>query len=214
MGITPNTQVLRRYTDLPALLYLLQHRKITLLDPASWDDKNDSYYLQRYKEKKDLKTVLALCLTSADETYHHWRIFSHGASGVCITFDRRLLTQAIEKEQGASIRDVVYRKMRVDGRQIPPPQIAELPFVKRAAFDAEEEVRVLYESSTKVKPFLDIPIELAAVLRVTLSPWIHPRLKTPIINAVKSVEGCAQLTVRRSSLVGNAEWKKLGDKAA
>jgi hypothetical protein len=36
---------LRRYTDLTALIYLLHQRKITLLDPSSWDDKNDS--LQR-----------------------------------------------------------------------------------------------------------------------------------------------------------------------
>jgi hypothetical protein len=39
---------LRRYTDLTALIYLLHKRKITLLDPASWDDKNDSFYLSKY----------------------------------------------------------------------------------------------------------------------------------------------------------------------
>ena len=44
---------LRRYTTLPSLLYTL-----TLLDPQSWDDKNDSYYRQLYKEKKRLKSVL------------------------------------------------------------------------------------------------------------------------------------------------------------
>jgi len=38
-------QYLRRYTNIPALLYLLRERKITLLDPASWDDKNDFYFL-------------------------------------------------------------------------------------------------------------------------------------------------------------------------
>lgn len=30
---------LRRYTDLTALIYLLQKRKLTLLDPSSWDDR-------------------------------------------------------------------------------------------------------------------------------------------------------------------------------
>jgi hypothetical protein len=33
---------LRRYTDIPALVYLLAERKITLVDPQSWDDANDS----------------------------------------------------------------------------------------------------------------------------------------------------------------------------
>jgi hypothetical protein len=41
---------LRRYTDLTALIYLLRKRKLTLLDPSSWDDSNDSYYLTLYKE--------------------------------------------------------------------------------------------------------------------------------------------------------------------
>jgi Family of unknown function (DUF6152) len=39
---------LRRYTDIPALISLLSERKITLLDPASWDDKNDSRFLALY----------------------------------------------------------------------------------------------------------------------------------------------------------------------
>ena len=37
---------LRRYTDLPAVFYLLRQRKLTLLDPASWNDKNDSVLLR------------------------------------------------------------------------------------------------------------------------------------------------------------------------
>ena len=33
---------LRRYTSLPGLLYLLQKRALTLLDPRSWEDSDDS----------------------------------------------------------------------------------------------------------------------------------------------------------------------------
>jgi len=46
-----NTTVttLRRYTDLPELLYMLRNKKITLLNPANWDDRNDSHYLHLYK---------------------------------------------------------------------------------------------------------------------------------------------------------------------
>ena len=62
---------LRCYTNLPALLYLLRERKITLLDPETWDDKNDSHFLSVYREKKSFKCVLALCFTQVSETYHH-----------------------------------------------------------------------------------------------------------------------------------------------
>lgn len=213
MGITPNTEVLRRYTDLPGLFYLLSSNKITLLDPSSWDDKNDSHYLLQYKKKKELGTVLALCLTSTEETYHHWRIFSHGSSGVCISFHRDRLVSAVKNQAGTSIQDIVYRKIRIGRQQIPAPTISELPFVKRAAFDAEKEVRILYESQATNKSFLDIPIDISCVLRITLSPWIHPRLKETTMNAIKSIPGCNSIDVRRSTLIGNAEWKKLGEQA-
>jgi len=51
---------LRRYSNLPALIYLLTERKLTVLDPQSWDDSNDSHYLALYRERKSLKSVLEL----------------------------------------------------------------------------------------------------------------------------------------------------------
>ena len=54
------------------------------LDPESWDDSNDSHYLALYREKMDLKSVLVLCFTQANETYHHWPVFANGSSGVGI----------------------------------------------------------------------------------------------------------------------------------
>jgi hypothetical protein len=207
------TEALRRYTDLPALLHMLKHKKITLVDPASWDDTNDSYYLLKYKDKKSLKSVLALCLTQADETYHHWRVFSHGSAGVCIAFHRERLLKSLLAKDGVVVKDVKYRKVREARKQIRPPKISELPFLKRAAFEPEEEVRAIFESKRKKSTFLDVPLDLSSVLRVTLSPWIPYRLKGAVKDAIHSIPGCEHLDVRRSTLVGNAEWKKLGDKA-
>lgn len=85
----------RRYTDLPALIHILTNRTLTLLDPSFWDDKNDSYFLATYKEKKELQSVLALCFTKESETYHHWRVFSSGASGACINFNPEQLETAL-----------------------------------------------------------------------------------------------------------------------
>lgn len=79
---------MRRYTELPSLIYMLAYRKITLLDPSSWDDKNDSYFFSLYRDKVKLKSVLALCFTQARDTYHHWRVFAPGSAdvpGICRT---------------------------------------------------------------------------------------------------------------------------------
>ena len=102
------SEYLRRYTDIPALIYLLTEQKITLLDPESWDDSNDSHYLALYRDKKKLKSVLALCFTQANETYHHWRVFAGGASGVCIRFKRSELLSATKKRAGLRTGSVTY----------------------------------------------------------------------------------------------------------
>lgn len=65
----------RRYTNLAAAIHLLQSRKITLLNPARWDDANDAYFMAEYKRLVGAETVLALCFAETAETYHHWRVF-------------------------------------------------------------------------------------------------------------------------------------------
>ena len=90
---------LRRYTDLPALIYLLSHKQITLLDPEMWDDRNDSHYLRLYRDGKKVQTVLALCFMPAYETYYHWRVFAGGSGGACITLKRRELLSELKRER-------------------------------------------------------------------------------------------------------------------
>jgi hypothetical protein len=209
-----SADVLRRYTDLPSLLHLLGGKRLTLLDPRTWDDTNDSYYLLKYKEKKSLKTLLALCLTQAEETYHHWRVFSQGSSGVCIHFNRRVFVDTLLRHRGMTVRAVEYRRVRDVRRRPVAPAIADLPFLKRAGFSAESEVRVIFESATKALPYLDVPIALTSIDKITLSPWLNKRLSATVKEVVSAMPGCAGINVRRSTLVGNTLWKKLGDEAA
>ena len=90
----PTTQVLRRYTNLAATIHMLRSCEITLLSPGTWDDRNDAYFMAEYKRRKNLKSLFALCFANCPETYHHWRVFSHGSDGVRVEFDKKLLMQA------------------------------------------------------------------------------------------------------------------------
>ena len=142
-----NAKILRRYTSLPVLLNILNNKKLTLLDPQSWEDKNDSYYLNLYKNKMGFKSVLALCFTEALETYHHWKVFSGNSSGVCIHFDKN---KFLSKLNGvAEIRSgyVIYKKL--DKVKIKLRPIDKLPFLKRYAFRDEIEFRLIYQSKSK-----------------------------------------------------------------
>jgi DUF2971 family protein len=203
--------LLRRYTDLPALVYMLNEQKITLLDPASWDDKNDSHYLTLYREKKRLGSVLALCFTQADETYHHWRVFANGSSGVCVTFQRPQLLQAMSKQQGIRSGEVTYLKLaQIRDRTL---KTKELPFLKRYAFEHENEFRVIYESASDKVSALHISVPLSCIQRITLSPWIHTSLSSHIKKILHSIKGCGHLEIVRSTLISNEEWKTLGEDA-
>lgn len=204
-----NSGYLRRYADLTALIYLLRERKITLLDPASWDDTNDSHYLALYREKKGLKSVLTLCFTQADETYHHWRVFAPGSDGVCIRFRRADLLKAVRGRSGLRQKAVTYLKLGKIRKK--PLAAADLPFLKRFAFAHESEFRMIYESKNAREPKLDIPIPLSSIGRVTLSPWLHPALFPHVKKTLQSIKGCSGLDIRRSTLIGNAEWKTLGE---
>src|SRR6266702_4473708 len=99
---------LRRYTELPSLIHILKYQQLTLLNPSSWDDKNDSYFLSLYREKCALKSVLALCFTVANETYHHWRVFAPGSAGVCIQLDMNEIRTAASNVKGVTMKAVEY----------------------------------------------------------------------------------------------------------
>ena len=201
----------RRYTDIPSLVQVLTNRQITLLDPSSWDDKNDSFFLTTYKDKKSLKSVLALCFTSAPETYHHWRVFSPGSSGVCIHFNGPALESALRKVAGVKFKEVHY--IKINELRKNKPAANELPFIKRFPFQPEKEYRALWESRTVACSALDIPIELASITRITLSPWLHPNLRKNLVAALKRIEGCKGIPMWRSTLTENATWKDYGSSA-
>jgi hypothetical protein len=202
---------LRRYTNLPALIYLLKERKITLLDPKSWDDSNDFHYLDLYRGKKKLKSVLALCFTQTDERYHHWRVFAGGSGGVCIRFRREELVKAVTQQSGLRTGPVKYLKLdEIRNLQL---AIEDLPFLKRYAFGHEREFRMIYESKAHKVSNLDIAIPLSCISKITLSPWLHADLFPHVKTMLRSIEECGSLSIVKSTLIGNAEWKRLGEAA-
>lgn len=200
---------LRRYTDLPALLRLLTDKQLTLLDPKTWDDRNDSFFMSLYKERQKLKTVLALCFSQSPETYHHWRVFSSGPAGVCIVFDREALIKAMKKVPDIKADSVAYFTLKkANGFRVD-----RLPFVKRYGFKPENEFRAIYTSLEEEKLAFDVPITLDCLRSISLSPWMHTSLSKATTAAIQKIEGCERLRIFRSTLISNEQWKTLGQAA-
>jgi hypothetical protein len=130
---------LRRYTQLAPLIHLLQQKCLTLLSPRTWNDKNDSYFLEVYRQRLNLGSVLALCFAESVETYHHWHVFAGQSSGVCLEFDKEVLIQSVCQTVGIRCDSVKYPEIKTLRHAHPSTQ--DLPFVKRYPFKDEREFR-------------------------------------------------------------------------
>jgi hypothetical protein len=196
-----------RYTNLAATIHLLNAKNITLLNPATWDDKNDAYFMAEYKRHKMAKTVLALCFAERSQTYHHWRVFSHGSDGVCIEFDKDKLLSAFTGALEIKTGYVDYKtiKQLKNIRDIDPDA---LPFLKRSPYKDEGEFRIVYVDTNRAMETKDYKIAVGWIRRITLSPWITKALADSVKDALKTIEGCSGVKIALSTLVDNEAWKK------
>ena len=204
-------KILRRYTDLPFLVDYLWTKELALLNPRNWDDKNDSFFLARYEQAKNLEATCVLCLTEAPETYHHWKVFTSGASGVCIEFEKNELLAHAARIPELVAQPVIYKSIKAvrEGS----PTLEELPFLKRAAFSDEAEFRLFLAKQKSATSVCRVKVPFSAVKRIYLSPWITKAVCKVVKAAIKELPDCKTLKVYRSTLVDNEDWKRLGDHA-
>ncbi len=188
---------LNRYTSLPFLLDILCNKRLTLVDPAKWEDENNSYFMKLYKAKSEHKSVLALCFaesqSSAAEKYHNWKIYAGNSSGVCIQFFKSELISCIKPVPGINSKSVTYRTIKQIENDCQNTSWCQLPFVKRRAFDGETEFRVIYENDSEEIMTKDVSIELSCISRITLNPWIPKSVYNSVCNVIKAIEGCNYL---------------------
>ena len=204
----PNRSLyLWRYTSLPFLLDILIRKRITLISPNAWEDRNDAYLLERYKEKSNYKTVLALCFTKRPETSHHWKIYAGNSSGVCIRFDQKNFLTMLEGQEGILFDDVDYKL--VSDLEKSPPKLEVLPFLKRKHYEDEEEFRVVYINREKNWTTKDFEIDLKCINRITISPWTPPSISNTIKRLISSTENCGHIKLIRTGMVEYEPWKRV-----
>lgn len=198
----------RRFTNLAATIHLLHAKQITLLNPATWDDRNDAYFMAEYKRQRNAQSVLALCFTEGLDSYHHWRVFSHGSDGVCIEFDMERLSSALNGDRRVKIAKVKYRKLD-EQRELLPIKMDELPFLKRIAYRDEREIRAVYVDCDTLLEYKNYKIEVNWIKRITLSPWMPTTLANSVKATLKSMDGCSKIEIVRSTLIESEIWKNM-----
>lgn len=196
---------IRRYTELPYLLFMLEHKQLTLLSPSTWDDRNDVYYIEEYRKHKKLESILALCLTEKSMTYHHWRVFSYGSSGVCIKFHREKFIKWAEENQ-LGPRAVQYKSIKK--AKDSPLNKADLPYIKRHAFKDEGEFRLIYGSNKSIT-FKHFSIDLSCIYEIVVNPWLKPIVYVSVENAIHRIihPENDSIKIRQTTLLDNPSWK-------
>lgn len=81
------------------------------------------------------------------------------------------------------------------------------PFLKRHVFCDKKEFRLIVTNKSKQECFLRIPISLAAIRRITSSPWVPKHVAGSVKAALKQIDGCADLKISFSTLIENEKWK-------
>lgn len=202
---------IRRYTSISAVIDVLRRQELPLLDPQNWDDRNDRYFMARFKEKKKLGGLYAVCAARCAETYHHWRVFTGTADGACIEIRRDLLEKALADIPGVSFGEIDYLLLEnVD--DLRAGDLERLPYVKRVGFAAEEEYRIVYETSEPQGLAHNLEFPLSWIGKIYLNPWLPDPLYDSVKATLRSLPGCASLTVVKSHLINSARWKKAGDR--
>jgi hypothetical protein len=200
-----------RYSSIAYVLDALARKEMTLLDPKSWADKNDSLYVDLYKQYRGAGAVFASCCTLSTETFHHWYVFGGTHAGAFIEYDRTELESCFKslKAQGHKIR---YAKVKYFtlGRVEKDATLNSLPFLKRWGFQSEREYRVIVETDDESHLAYRIPIPMAAINRVVINPWLPDPVVETLRARIHSISECANLTVDHSRLIDSDRWKAAG----
>ena len=196
---------LSRYTTLPVLLDMLQRKKLTLLDPKYWEDRNDSEIILEYKRRKNIQNLFAMCLSCGDETVHHWKTFSNGNSGCMIEIDAPKLFAILNKVPDLVHGKVIYKKLAdVEGKHRPIP-VDKMPFTKRWPYRVEEEYRIIVTPKTN-ESFFDIDIPLNIINRIVISQQMPEKIYESIKDYLKELRGNPDSRINRSTLYENKRW--------
>jgi hypothetical protein len=202
------SDTLKRYTQLPFLIHVLETKTLPLLSPSSWDDRNDARYLEAYQRRLGVESVLALCLTEASTTYHHWKIFADSISGVCIEFYRKPFMRWAQANR-ICCNAVSY--LSIDKARRNPPTPEKMPFRKRHAFRDEREVRLIYTSQEPCGPIKYFPLDLRTIEHIEVNPWLSEDVFESLRTSIQRIDDCKSLKVEKSHMLTNKKWADLYD---
>jgi hypothetical protein len=185
----------------------LSKKHIVLTSTSGWADKNDNLSIEQYRGVEGCNSVLAVCMTAAYETFHHWEIFAGGQTGLYIQLNREKFSKAVESDPRLLAGPVTYLGLK-EIRALEKIKRNEVPFLKRSGFKDEMEYRVIVKNNDPKCLAYPIKINADMIEKIVFSPFIPAALVTSTKEVMKSIEGCSGIDIGQSQLTTNKEWIK------
>ena len=175
---------------------------MVLLNPATWEDKNDAEPIINCRKNTEIPNIFAICFGIGVETIHHWNTYASGISGCCIEFDEIKLLNSFRQKEGIRYGDVEYKRISEVTRN--KPKFNKIPFLKRYPYQCEKEFRIIWEGETNSKA-VEFDIDLCSINKITLNQEMPDTIVDVIKGLCKEVSGRA-LKINRSTLYQNEKW--------
>ena len=197
------TRHVNRFTTIHVLLDMITRRRLVLMDPDLWSDKNDTKLIDEYKRRKGISKVFAVCFSGGGETIHHWNAYSPGVAGCCIELDFDILTATLDALDEIRYGFVNYRKVH----EIIPGSVGteNIPFTKRWPYFCEEEFRIIWEGTTS-RWCHEIEIDLNMIRKVTVSQGMPDSVFHALSRHVRDALKRPSMKINHSTIYENSMW--------
>lgn len=196
------------------LLDICERKKISLISPENWEDKNDVNAISYYKQLIGKESLLASCFTYGKESIHEWSYFSKGIAGCMIEIYAEDLIKQFENENDLLLGVVDYLEAIEIEESIENLKIEDIPFLKRAMYKCENEFRFVKVSNKKIKKY-DVDFPLSLIKRIRFSQYLPEEISKSVKNLINRNYGLEIKNMKRSLIYDSDNWldaaKKIRD---
>jgi len=203
-------QFLNRYTHFSYLCKMLEKRELVIPSWKKWRDRNDSHSIKEYQRLERDRNIFALCMTNADETYHHWRVFTRQTFGVCLRFDKTRMIEWVKSQRESptmgrvEMKRVVYFELESFDTDV--VKVQHLPFLKRWGYRDEREWRLMY-TTTQNGQFATLPFPIKALDSIVISPFVSSEEADVKKRKIQETLRTKGVDVYHSALTNSDRWK-------
>ena len=183
-----NTLTIYRYVPIGSLLELFRTNQLPFMKLSAWDDPFEGYLIDLYCQvsaRFDTEVVKSKfsfsCWSLASESDHLWRIYTPNKDGVRIGVKLKELLRAHPRVKAGAVEypEQSEIKQRINAFRALSAKQSHLFFVKRFAFRAERELRLMVTSKDndeRAKAIVTLPFDTSLINGLRFDPRMDSEL--------------------------------------